>query len=141
MKLTITNFQNKTTFNKKNIKQKIVQILHLERKKDANLSVVFVDDKIIKQLNKDFLSKNRPTDVLAFDLSKEKQAKKTLDGEIIISLETAARNSKTFKTSLQYEILLYLAHGILHLGSYNDKSTVDKKRMREREKYILRKII
>jgi probable rRNA maturation factor len=79
--------------------------------------------------------------VLAFDLSKEKQAKKTLDGEIIISLETAARNSKTFKTSLQYEILLYLAHGILHLGSYNDKSTVDKKRMREREKYILRKII
>jgi len=140
MKLKITNLQRKTTVQKKKIKKKTKQILLLQNRKDANLSIVFVNDKIIKKLNQKFLHKNKPTDVLAFDLKTKKESKKTIDGEIIISVETAARNAKIYKTSLNNEALLYLIHGVLHLCGYDDTTNKEKMSMRQREQYILGKI-
>ncbi|MFH1655489.1 MAG: rRNA maturation RNase YbeY [Candidatus Omnitrophota bacterium] len=140
MKLTISNLQRRIVIRKEVIIQKVRRILHLQNKKEADLSIVFVNDKIIKKLNKAFLNKNRPTDVLAFDLSNKNQNRKSLNAEIIISAETAEKNSKNYKTSLQYEILLYLTHGILHLCGYDDRYKKDKKLIRKREKYILKKL-
>ncbi len=105
-----------------------------------NLSFVFVDDAQIKKLNKEYLHRNRPTDVLAFELSiplppvKGKSfSKPLLTGEIFISTETAIRNAKYFRIPVKKEISLYLVHGILHLLGYNDHSSEEIAVMRQKE--------
>lgn len=100
--------------------------------------MVLVSDRIIKPLNQKFLSKNRPTDVLAFDFSKNLPTnKETIFGEIIISTDTAQRNAKIFNTSFRYELTLYLAHGILHLLGFDDRGRNKIKAMRRRESQLL----
>ena len=73
---------------------------------------------------------DRPTDVLAFNLTDNR---KTIIADIIISAETAMRNSKLYKTSLPYELNLYSAHGCLHLLGYNDNNPRNAKIMRKKE--------
>ena len=125
---------------KKKLLSKTRQILKIQNRTASNLSLVFVNDKLIKKLNKEFLRKNRPTDVMAFDLKDRKESKNIINGEIVISTETAIKNAKIYKTSHFEEILLYLIHGILHLCGFRDNTKREIQRMRQREQYILNKI-
>ncbi len=59
-------------------------------------------------------------------------------GEIVISADTAFKNSAAFGNSLEKEILLYVIHGILHLSGYDDHAIADIKRMRAREQFHLK---
>lgn len=77
---------------------------------------------------------------MAFDLKDKKESKNIINGEIVISTETAIRNAKIYKTSYFEETLLYVIHGILHLCGFRDKTKKEIQRMRQREKYILKKI-
>jgi len=95
----------------------------------------------MKILNQKYLKYNFSTDVLAFDLREQKGSLRTLGGEIIISTDTAKRNSKIYGTTLKKEIVLYVIHGILHLVGYDDHEARDIRRMREKEQEILGKII
>ncbi|HOX55026.1 MAG: rRNA maturation RNase YbeY [Candidatus Omnitrophica bacterium] len=140
MKLRIINLQNKIPIPKKKILSKTKKILKLQNKVAANLSVVFVNDHLIKKLNKKFLRKNRPTDVMAFDLKDKNEHTSSINGEIVISTETAVRNSKIYKTKQYDELLLYVIHGVLHLCGFNDHKKQETKLMRKREQYILQKI-
>ena len=100
---------------------------------------MFVSRQKIKSLNKKYLHRQYATDVLAFDLRSgvEAKQKRLLNGEIIISLDAAKQNHKTFQTSLAQEIVLYVIHGILHLLGYDDHSPADIKRMRRKERELL----
>lgn len=60
-------------------------------------------------------------------------AGKTIDGEVVISTETAVRNSATHGTSVDHELALYVVHGLLHLCGYDDLTPVEKRLMRRRE--------
>ncbi len=141
MKLRIINLQNKIPIPKKKIQNKTKQILKLQHKKATNLSIVFVNDNLIKKLNQEFLHKSRPTDVMAFDLKESKFPQRIINGEIVISTETAMRNAKIYDTGRFQEILLYIIHGILHLCGFNDKTKTQIQRMRQREQYILKRIV
>ncbi len=66
--------------------------------------------------------------------------KSFLIGDIIISTDAAIQNAKAFKTSINYEIVLYVIHGILHLLGFDDHKEEDIKKMRKREKFLLEKI-
>ncbi len=92
---------------------------------------MITDDKGIKKINRKFLKKNCPTDVLAFPYNKH------FLGDIVVSVETAKRNGKIFNTSTDYEILLYITHGILHLLGYSDKTGSQKNIIRRKENQIL----
>jgi len=138
--ITIKNLQKRTPISPSKIKQAVKKILRLERVKTANLSIVFVTDRKIKALNKKYLKREHATDVLAFDL-REKPAPKTITGEIIISADTAVKNSRTFKTSIKKELLLYLAHGILHLLGFDDHKKKDIVRIRKKEEQLLKAIL
>ncbi|MFC1704160.1 rRNA maturation RNase YbeY [Candidatus Omnitrophota bacterium] len=140
MELSVTNLQKRIPVQKKTIRQRVKQIL-LHSKIAAELSIVFVDDKKIQQLNRRYLHKNSPTDVLAFDLKDAKQPKNKVVGEIVISLEMAQRNARAFNTPVQEEVLLYLVHGILHLSGYDDTSKKKKEQMRRKEQSIVKKIL
>ncbi|MBM3248675.1 MAG: rRNA maturation RNase YbeY [Candidatus Omnitrophica bacterium] len=140
MKLRIINLQNKIPIPNKKIQGKTKKILKLLNKVAVNLSVVFVNDNFIKKLNKEFLRKNQPTDVMAFDLKETKYPINSIIGEIVISTETAIRNSRIYKTNQSEELLLYIIHGVLHLCGFDDRTKEQIKRMRNQEQYILKKI-
>ncbi len=103
--------------------------------KNGEVNITFITDSMIKRLNSRFHQRNCPTDVLAFDLSRNK---KELIADIYISADTAVKNSKVFLTSPGYELYLYVIHGMLHIAGYDDHSPRDIKAMRERESFYLK---
>lgn len=90
-------------------------------------------DTKIRSLNKKFLKKDRPTDVLAFDLS----GPNDMIADIIVSSGTAIRNAKVFGTDPRYELYLYVVHGALHLLGYDDKTVKGRKAMEFKASKIL----
>jgi probable rRNA maturation factor len=138
VKITIKNLQNKIPINLKRIKKAAFKTLFSEGlKKSGEITVCFVNDKEIKELNLLYLGQNKPTDVIAFDNS---QNKKEILADIAISTDTAARNAKIFKTTPLYEIHLYVVHGILHILGYADKTAPQRRIMQEKADNILNKL-
>ena len=135
MKLEIINLQEFYPIDKKRIRKLVKSILEIE-KKDAELNIVFIDNKRIKEINKTFLGHNCPTDVLSFAY-KEPSSKNNITGEIVISVEMAAKLAQKHGYAVEGEIALYLVHGLLHLFGYNDKLKRDAKKMHEREGELL----
>jgi len=81
-----------------------------------------VSDRLIKKINRQFLKKNCPTDVISFKLSRKY-------GEVIISAETAFRNSCKYGNTIENEIIYLIIHGYLHLKNYRDYSSSQKEKM------------
>lgn len=111
---------------------------------DAEVSVSFVDNAQIKNLNKEFRNIDRSTDVLSFplgengeyDLNNETNA--YLLGDIVISLETAMKQAEIYGHSLEREIGFLTVHSMLHLLGYDHESSpLDERIMREKEESIL----
>jgi len=105
-------------------------------KKSGEITISFVNEKKIKELNKKYLHTNTPTDVLTFDISNLKDVKH-MQVEVIISADAAVKNSKTYKTSVAYELNLYAVHGLLHILGYNDRTLEQRALMQKTErKYV-----
>lgn len=134
VKIIIKNFQKKIPVNPKRIKKAILNVFSSEGvNKSGEISVCFVDDSKIRRLNKKYAGKNNPTDVLAFDIAGSGISKR-LFADIVVSAQTAMRNSKIFKTTPDYELSLYVVHGALHLLGFNDHTAHQSKIMRGKER-------
>lgn len=93
--------------------------------KNKDLTVAFVSDKKIKELNKIFRDKNKPTDVLSFPYEPDQYDYLETDnflGDIVISLETAKRQADENKLPFETEIKQLVLHGILHLCGYDHET-------------------
>ncbi len=108
------------------------------------VSVSFVDDEQIHQLNLEHRNIDRSTDVLSFplgengkyDLNHETGA--YLLGDIVISLETACRQAEVYDHSLEREVGFLTVHSMLHLIGYDhEESSLQERIMREKEEAIL----
>ncbi len=97
----------------------------------ARISLALVDDERIAQLNHQFLGHEGPTDVISFDLRDGGET--GLDGELVISLETAAREAAARGHDVTTEAALYVIHGTLHLLGFDDVDDATSAIMRERE--------
>ena len=99
----------------------------------AELSVLLTNDTHIQELNQEHRSKDRPTDVLSFGVELDVAAQPfnapSLLGDIVISLDTAARQARSRRRPLIAEIRWLLAHGILHLMGFDHATVAQKKRM------------
>ena len=124
-------------------------VLDEEGQKEADLSIAFVGQGRMREINKKYRGKNRVTDVLSFPESKvllQKfkvgPAQKTQGlGEIIICLREVKKNAKKFKSSFKKELNRVLIHGILHLLGYDhEKGKEEAREMEEKERYYLSKI-
>ncbi|MFA5093359.1 MAG: rRNA maturation RNase YbeY [Candidatus Omnitrophota bacterium] len=135
MKITIKNLQNKIKIQPQKIKNLINKVLKDEKiKKTGYLNICLVNNSIIKKFNKKFHKTNLATDVLAFDSS---NINKNIQADIMVSTEMAIRQAKIFKTNANYELSLYLVHGVLHILGYNDQNKKQIKIMRQTEsKYV-----
>jgi probable rRNA maturation factor len=109
-------------------------VLTAEGVRDGSVSLAVVDDPTIQDLNRRYLQHDYPTDVLSFLLQWDEQR---LDGEVIVSAETAAAASARFGWSVEDELLLYVIHGVLHLANYDDQTPADQTLMRDRERTYL----
>jgi probable rRNA maturation factor len=140
-KLEIINLQKYYPIDKNSIKKIVRNVLKFE-KKDAELNVVFTDNKRIKEINKTFLGHNYATDVITFvyhepSLHKVFLNEGAITGEIIISVEMAKKLAQKHDCIVEGEIALYLVHGLLHLFGYDDKQKKDAKKMHQREGELL----
>lgn len=115
-----------------------------ERVPFAEISLVLTGDSEIHRVNRDFLGHDYPTDVISFRLDDESSGQgidgtstTKLEGELVISLETAARAAADAGWSLESEVVLYVVHGLLHLCGYDDLSDQPRLIMRRREREIL----
>ena len=109
-------------------------------KNDSYLSLLIADNKIIKQINKEYRNKDTETDVISFAYNEtENIGGLNVLGDIIISLEKVKNQSKEYGHSEEREFYYVLCHGMLHLLGYDHMEEEDKKIMRKREEEILEK--
>lgn len=137
MIITIKNLQKDIRISSEEAESAVRAVLTAEGiKKSGRINVCFTADKEIRKLNHRYLKKDRPTDVLAFEMPAE-GGKRGLYADIIVSTETAARNAKSFKTLPIYEAYLYVIHGVLHILGYNDVGAGGRQLMQNKAERIL----
>ena len=108
-------------------------VLQGEGLERAEISIAVVDDATIHQLNVQHLNHDYPTDVLSFGQREEDY----VDGELIVSADTAAAESIRYGWKAADELLLYVIHGTLHLAGYQDGCDEQAAVMRSREDHYL----
>ena len=110
----------------------------------AEISVRFVDDEIIHELNREYRHVDRSTDVLSFplgengvyDINHDTGAK--ILGDIVISMQHAVMQADLYGHSLQREIAFLTVHSMLHLLGYDHEAEgLERVRMREKEEAVL----
>lgn len=101
----------------------------------GEINICFVDNSRIRALNKRYLHKDSPTDVLAFNLTEK--FSDSISADIAISAETAVANARVFHTSPAQELHRYVVHGALHILGYDDKTKKQKKIMERHTERIL----
>ena len=92
---------------------------------DGELSILIVDDARIEVLNKKYLNRSGPTNVIAFPMREGgfSDINPQILGDVVISIETAHRESKAADIDLEKRFTQLLVHGILHLFGYDHEIT------------------
>jgi probable rRNA maturation factor len=109
---------------------------------DRELSILLTSDDRIAELNDQYLGRKGPTNVLAFPMvdPREEVPVSPMLGDVVISLDTAAKESRESGESFEKTVCRLLIHGILHLLGFDHERTEDARRM-EKEELRLRKLI
>lgn len=96
----------------------------------GELNYIFCSDEYVLQVNRDYLQHDYYTDIITFD---QREAEDKLEGDIFISVERVADNAAQLGVSPQQEMRRVLAHGLLHLCGYGDKTDEEAAAMRRKE--------
>ncbi len=128
------------------IRQAVRAALDATDSQSCELSVALVDDAQIREVNRQYLDHDYPTDVISFDLSAEADASGTgqqvdrltgPSGEIIVSAERAVAAAAEQGHEAEAELLLYVVHGVLHLLGHDDTTSAAAGRMHRLEDQIM----
>ena len=98
--------------------------------KIKELNYVFCSDEYLYQMNRDYLKHDTYTDIITFDNSEKKD---DIEGDIFISIDRVRENAKTLAQEVETEMNRVLAHGLLHLMGYKDKTQEEAALMRLKE--------
>jgi probable rRNA maturation factor len=123
-------------------------VLQMEQFRDpAEVSVTFVDNEQIRELNAEYRNKDSATDVLSFPLGEDgvydtnMETGALLLGDIIISVPRAIEQAEMYGHSLRREIGFLTVHSMLHLLGYDHENEgIEAVRMREKEEQVLNKL-
>ncbi|MEW5898768.1 MAG: rRNA maturation RNase YbeY [Bacillota bacterium] len=112
--------------------------------KEAEVSVVFVDDEYIRRLNRQYRGVDSPTDVLSFAMLEGEplagKEEELILGDVVVSLPAAQRQSAEYGHSLAREVAYLIVHGMLHLLGYDHQTAEQKQVMRAKEEAVLEKL-
>lgn len=124
--IQIINQQKRYWINKKKFKDLLKKLSHHYKLDNPEISLVFVDTRVIKKLNRRFLKKNAPTDVLSFPINEKGADGKFYLGDIIISVPQAFKQCFSEKHGLEKELELLTIHGFLHLLGYEHSKGIEE---------------
>jgi rRNA maturation RNase YbeY len=105
------------------------QIIEQEDKSLHLLNFIFCSDKYLHRLNVEYLGHDTLTDIITFPY----QEPPIIEGDVFISIERVKENAAEFSTSFYEELRRVMAHGVLHLCGYGDKTKTEEKQMRLKE--------
>jgi probable rRNA maturation factor len=138
IRISIASPQEVVAIDRASLRRTAIAVLEGEDISEAEVSLAFVDNATMHQLNKRYLQHDEPTDVLSFPLSEPNAHR--LAGELVIGAEVAKAQAESRGHPVQAELALYVIHGLLHLSGYDDKSGADAAAMRRRERLYLQQL-
>lgn len=110
-------------------KEWILTIIRSEDKELGQIDYIFCDDAYLLKINQEYLKHDTYTDIITFDYTDGNQ----IAGDIFVSIERIKENAIQFKVVFEEELRRVMAHGILHLTGYSDKTESNVKIMRGKE--------
>jgi probable rRNA maturation factor len=138
--IKVRNLQRRIPVNVANLQlfagKALGRCLQLHKQKDTELKTLdqvfvwLISDRRMASLHQKFMHQTGPTDVLTFQ-----------HGEIFISVETARKHARVFGNSLAAELSLYIAHGLLHLHGFDDRTPAAARKMQRIQKKILQEAL
>jgi len=143
MGILIDDRQKKHKLSKAKVQKKAQAILNALGSPEGELSILLVDDSEIKTLNKDYLNRSGPTNVIAFPMKEGdfSDINPHLLGDVVISMETAGREALQTGISTEERFAQLLIHGILHLfGFDHEKSEQNANKMEKKSNELLKLI-
>ena len=115
---------------------RLAQALARSARRPVWLGVALVDDAVIRVTNAEHLDHDWATDVISFPMAEAPR----IEGELMISADTARREASERGHSPYHELMLYAVHGGLHLLGYDDHNASDRRRMRAAERRVLARL-
>ena len=123
------------------IEKSIAAVLKVENlDENVEVSVSFVGDEEIRDLNRDYRGVDKSTDVLSFPMDDEFIIVSRILGDVIINTRRVMEQAKELGHSNERELSYLTVHSILHLLGYDHMEDEDKKEMREREKLAMKEL-
>ena len=143
MEVLIDNRQSRHKISLKKIRQTVHVILNALDFPNGEISILLVDDPQISKLNQEYLNRKGPTNVIAFPMREGEfsHLSPQLLGDVVISLDTAARESADAGLKMQKRFNELLVHGILHLFGYEHEKSEQKAQIMEEKTQELLNII
>jgi len=141
MGILIDDRQKKHKLSKTKLQKRAQAILNALGSPEGELSILVVDDSEIKTLNKDYLKRSGPTNVIAFPMKEGDFAdiNPQLLGDVVISMETAGREALQSGITAEERFAQLLVHGILHLfGFDHETSEQDARKMEKKSNELLK---
>ena len=118
--------------------------------KGFEVNITFTDEERIRDINREYRSIDRPTDVLSFPMFEKEELVDFIGaeeleyedilGDMVISIEQVEKQAKEYNHSFKRELSYMVVHSFYHLLGYDHMIDSDKKQMREKEEYVLEKL-
>jgi probable rRNA maturation factor len=144
MTVSIRNIQKKQKVNTGRFRRSLKRLLKELNIENHEISVLIVDDEQIRRMNRDYLNRDRPTNVISFAMTEgfAGDIHPEILGDIVISSETALRDASTAGLEFSDEIEFLLIHGLLHLMGYNHENTTteETQRMEKKERELFSRL-
>lgn len=113
----------------------LLSIAAAEAKPVYELNYIFCSDEYLREVNIEYLKHDYYTDIITFPYTQG-----AIHGDLFISSERVNDNARKHNVSFLHELCRVMAHGVLHLAGYGDKTPEEERAMREKENFYLQKI-
>ena len=111
----------------------LTNLLNKEAKTLGEISIIFVSDSYLLEMNQKYLNHDYYTDIITFDYCEMN----IVSGDLFISVDRVQENAESFDVDFLTELKRVMIHGVLHLCGYKDKTEEEERMMRELEnKYL-----
>ena len=110
------------------------ETLNQEAAGDKEVCVVMADEALMRDLNRRFAGRDEVTDVLAFHQDEQ------VLGDVVVCVPAAGRQAKAYGHTVTRELMILVAHGVLHLLGWDDQTAAQGRKMLKRGEEIVRRV-
>ena len=129
IRVAVFNAHPRRRVRREPVQRTVRHVVRAERKRSADMTVVFIDGRRSARLNREFLGHRGSTDVISFPLHEGG----TAEGEVYVNLDRARTQARAYGVTEANEIVRLVVHGILHVLGYEDSTEPLRRRMKLRE--------